>query len=51
VAGERLVAMFRERAVEKRYLALVHGEPRFDSDWIETPLARSSTRSDRAGSS
>jgi 23S rRNA pseudouridine1911/1915/1917 synthase len=47
VAAARLVAAFRERAVEKRYLALVHGEPRFDSDWISAPIARSSRRSDR----
>ena len=29
---------FRMRTVEKTYLALVHGEPRFDSDWIDAPL-------------
>ncbi|MSR61673.1 MAG: RluA family pseudouridine synthase [Planctomycetes bacterium] len=47
VAAERLVEAFRERVVEKRYLALVHGEPRFDSDWITAPLGRSERRSDR----
>lgn len=31
---------FRERAVEKVYLALVHGDPRFDTDWIEARLGR-----------
>ena len=36
-----LMRQFRQREVEKTYLALVHGEPRFDSDWIETPLGRS----------
>ena len=46
-AGEKLVVAFRERGVEKRYLALVHGEPRFDADWITTPIGRSSARSDR----
>ena len=38
---------FRARAVEKTYLALVHGEPRFDSDWIEAPLGRSAKHRDR----
>jgi 23S rRNA pseudouridine1911/1915/1917 synthase len=46
-AAGPLLAAFRERTVEKRYLALVHGEPRFDSDWITTPVGRSSQRSDR----
>jgi 23S rRNA pseudouridine1911/1915/1917 synthase len=49
--GERaaweLVRAFRERRVEKGYLALVHGEPRFDSDWISTPIGRSRQRPDR----
>ena len=44
-AAERLVAAFRERAVEKSYLALVHGEPRFDSDWITARIGRASGRS------
>jgi 23S rRNA pseudouridine1911/1915/1917 synthase len=46
-AAEGLVEAFRARTVEKRYLALVHGEPRFDADWISTPIGRSSQRSDR----
>lgn len=46
-AGAALVAAFRERAVEKRYLALVQGEPRFDSDWITSPLGRTRQRPDR----
>jgi len=46
-AAGRLVELFRERAVEKRYLALVAGEPRFDSDWIKAPLGRAQRRSDR----
>jgi len=39
-AAEALVSAFREREVEKRYQAIVHGEPRFDADWIETPIGR-----------
>lgn len=46
-AGERLVALFRARRVEKLYLALVYGDPRFDSDWIETPIGRAPGRHDR----
>jgi 23S rRNA pseudouridine1911/1915/1917 synthase len=46
-AGETLVEAFRERTVEKRYLALVQGEPRFDSDWITTPIGRTRERPDR----
>jgi 23S rRNA pseudouridine1911/1915/1917 synthase len=47
-AAGRLVSAFRERAVEKLYVALVHGEPRFDSDWITARIGRSSGgRSDR----
>jgi 23S rRNA pseudouridine1911/1915/1917 synthase len=42
-----LQAAFRERRVEKTYLALVHGEPRFDSDWIEAALGRSERNKDR----
>lgn len=47
---EALVALqeqFREHRVEKRYLAFVHGVPRFDSEWIESPLGRDPRRSDR----
>ena len=46
-AGEELVRQFREREVSKRYLAIVHGDPRFDSDWIEREIARSDHGSDR----
>ena len=46
-SGEALLEAFRERRVDKSYLALVHGEPRFDSDWIEVPIGRSRRRSDR----
>jgi 23S rRNA pseudouridine1911/1915/1917 synthase len=47
LAADTLVAAFRERTVEKTYLALVHGAPRFDSDWITAPIGRSHRRSDR----
>jgi len=46
-AAPLLLELFRERRVEKLYLALVHGVPRFDSDWITTPIGRSTRRSDR----
>jgi len=46
-AATGLVRAFRRRAVEKVYLALVHGDPRFDSDWIETPLGRSRRHPER----
>jgi 23S rRNA pseudouridine1911/1915/1917 synthase len=46
-AAEELRRQFRDREVEKVYLALVHGEPRFDSDWIEQPLGRSERAPDR----
>jgi 23S rRNA pseudouridine1911/1915/1917 synthase len=35
-----LQRQFRARAVDKRYTAIVHNEPRFDSDWIEAALDR-----------
>ena len=31
---------FQAREVEKTYSAVVHGVPRFDSEWIEAPIAR-----------
>ena len=39
-AGEDLVKQFREREVEKAYLALVFGDPRFESEWISAPIGR-----------
>jgi 23S rRNA pseudouridine1911/1915/1917 synthase len=36
-----LMRQFRERSVAKTYLALVWGEPRFESGWIEHPIGRS----------
>ena len=41
-AFKSLMSQFRERTVEKSYLALVYGTPRFDTGWIEDPIARSS---------
>ncbi len=35
-----LMQQFRLRSVEKQYLALVYGEPRFDSGWIEAAIER-----------
>ena len=39
-AAESLRRQFREREVEKTYVALVRGVPRFLSDWITAPLLR-----------
>jgi 23S rRNA pseudouridine1911/1915/1917 synthase len=41
-AMRELLRQFREREVEKTYLAVVHGEPRFDTGWLEGAIARSS---------
>jgi len=46
-AGVRLLEMFAQREVSKTYHALVHGEPRFISDWIESPIQRDPRRPDR----
>ncbi len=46
-AAQALVRMFRERQVEKEYFAIVFGEPRFDSEWIEAPIGRTRGRADR----
>ena len=46
-AARALVDRFRAREVQKQYLALVHGVPRFDSDWIEYPIGRSTKHPDR----
>ncbi|TDJ67709.1 MAG: RluA family pseudouridine synthase [Planctomycetota bacterium] len=40
-ALEAIKAQFQARTVAKTYLALVHGDPRFDSDWIETSIGPS----------
>ena len=39
-AGEELMRQFREREVEKAYHALVYGDPRFDTEWIDAPIGR-----------
>jgi 23S rRNA pseudouridine1911/1915/1917 synthase len=46
-AMEALLRQFREREVEKTYEALVAGEPRFHSDWIDEPLGRHPRQPDR----
>ena len=46
-AGQGMVELFRARKVEKEYAALVHFEPRFDSDWIERPIGRAEKGGDR----
>ncbi|MEZ5978240.1 MAG: RluA family pseudouridine synthase [Planctomycetota bacterium] len=45
--AEHLREAFHDRRVRKTYLALVHGEPRFISDWIETPIERDPRSPDR----
>jgi 23S rRNA pseudouridine1911/1915/1917 synthase len=40
----RLVAMMRERAVDRRYIALVHGGFAADSGTIEAPIGRDPVR-------
>jgi len=40
---------FRARSIAKTYTAIVHGAPRFDSDWIESWLGRSERVRDRIG--
>ncbi len=42
-----LQEQFRERRVTKEYHALVMGDPRFDSDWIDRPLGRDPKRPDK----
>lgn len=46
-ALETLQTAFRERTVAKTYLALVIGDPRFDSEWIEAQLGRNERHPDR----
>ncbi len=47
VALEGLKDAFHARAVRKTYMALVHGSPRFATQWIETPLGRAARSRDR----
>ncbi|MEO0479975.1 MAG: RluA family pseudouridine synthase [Planctomycetota bacterium] len=42
-----LKAQFKQRTTKKEYLALVFGEPRFDSDWVERPVAVHPKQNDR----
>jgi 23S rRNA pseudouridine1911/1915/1917 synthase len=46
-ALEALKSAFRARTIEKTYLAIVIGDPRFDSEWIEKPLGRKPGQRDR----
>ncbi len=46
-AAEALMEQFRERKVKKRYTALCHGSPRFESDWIESSIMRSERSPER----
>lgn len=39
-AHEHLVKLFEERKIKKEYIALVHGIPRNESDFIEAPISR-----------
>jgi len=40
LAVESLLRQFRGRSVQKNYTAIVHNQPRFDSDWIEAAIGR-----------
>ncbi len=42
-----LKAQFKARTVEKEYRAIVYGEPRFDSDWIDRAIAPHPVHGDR----
>jgi 23S rRNA pseudouridine1911/1915/1917 synthase len=44
---EGLRAQFRARTVQKEYRCIVYGEPRFQSDWIERPIAPDPSKPDR----
>jgi 23S rRNA pseudouridine1911/1915/1917 synthase len=47
LAMAALRQQWKERAVRKEYRCLVHGEPRFQSDWIERPIATDPRHPDR----
>jgi 23S rRNA pseudouridine1911/1915/1917 synthase len=40
LAMDGLLRQFRAREVRKTYTAIVHNQPRFDSDWIEAAIGR-----------
>jgi 23S rRNA pseudouridine1911/1915/1917 synthase len=42
-----LRAQFKERTAEKEYRCVVYGAPRFQSDWIERPIATDPRHPDR----
>jgi 23S rRNA pseudouridine1911/1915/1917 synthase len=46
-AMDALRLQWKERTVQKEYRAVVHGEPRFHSDWIERPIAPDPRHPDR----
>lgn len=46
-ALEHLKAQFKARTTEKTYLAVVHGTPRFDSEWLDGPIEKSPKYPDR----
>ncbi len=46
-AMEAMQRAFAERRVEKTYLALTLGVPRFDSEWIEAPIERDPRQPER----
>ncbi len=46
-ALNELKRQFKAREVSKRYIALVHGAPRFDSDWCSEPIGHVPRQKDR----
>ncbi len=46
-ALENLKLQFKERQVQKTYLALCHAEPRFDNQWVREPIGLDLRRRDR----
>ena len=46
-ALEHLKAQFKARTVAKTYFAIVHGTPRFDSEWLTRPMEPSPKYPDR----
>ena len=46
-AMAKMMAAFAAREVEKTYMAVVLGVPRFDSEWIEDPIERDPHKPDR----
>jgi 23S rRNA pseudouridine1911/1915/1917 synthase len=46
-AMKDLMGQFRQRTVQKTYIALAHGESRFDTGWIESAIQRCAARPER----